>query len=212
MYNCVAFCVAFSTLNLFLFFLKGFKKSAILPTIYWGLLASSGVCLHSSHAALSTCFYHDLHHPPQVSEANRQDICWESNSIFTFLCWHKKRHVKVLINLPWMAWEYAHFCIVYFFIYFFCKYALTDNEVKGGWSFESQLNGKGFPQLNTKIDSFSLKKFEGKLLTKQRLLIEMLLHRTCIVYMCSLRGQIGTESIQCALNENKILNKTYFQF
>lgn len=75
MYNCVAFCVAFSTLNLFLFFLKGFKKSAILPTIYWGLLASSGVCLHSSHAALSTCFYHDLHHPPQVSEANRQDIC-----------------------------------------------------------------------------------------------------------------------------------------
>lgn len=62
----------------------------------------------------------------------------------------KKRHVKVLINLPWMAWEFAHFCIVYFCCC--CKYALKDTEVKGGWGFESQLNGKEFPQLDSKID------------------------------------------------------------
>lgn len=62
------------------FSLTGFKKSAILSTIYWGLLASSGVCLHGSHAALSTCFHHDLHHPPQVSKAN----CWDID-----LSWRK---------------------------------------------------------------------------------------------------------------------------
>lgn len=47
----------------------GFKKSAILPTVSRGLPASSGVCLHSSHAALSARFHHDLYCPPQVRRA-----------------------------------------------------------------------------------------------------------------------------------------------
>ena len=44
----------------------GFEESAVLPTIPRGLLASSGVCLHSSHAALPARIHHDLYCPPQV--------------------------------------------------------------------------------------------------------------------------------------------------
>lgn len=44
----------------------GFEASAVLPTIPRGLPASSGVCVHSSHAALSACLHHDLYCPPQV--------------------------------------------------------------------------------------------------------------------------------------------------
>lgn len=51
----------------------GFEKSVVLPTVYWGLLASGGVRLHCSHAALPARFHHDLRRSPQVSEARCQD-------------------------------------------------------------------------------------------------------------------------------------------
>lgn len=60
----------------------GFKASAILPTVPWGLPASSGVCLHSSHVAVSACFHHDLYCPPQVRRAY---IKWQFLAVFKSL-------------------------------------------------------------------------------------------------------------------------------
>lgn len=49
---------------------SGFKASAVLPTIPWRLLASSGICLYSCHATLFAHLHHDLHHPPQVNNCH----------------------------------------------------------------------------------------------------------------------------------------------
>lgn len=63
----------------------GFEESAVLSTIPRGLLASSGVCLHSSHAALLARIHHDLYCPPQV-----RITIWKPFSNLVILIWGKK--------------------------------------------------------------------------------------------------------------------------
>lgn len=118
----------FSFITLFCFWIcSGFKASAVLPTIPWRLLASSGICLYSCHAPLFAHLHHDLHHPPQVNKCHFSTnlhydnfrnfsncLCswnihlWNEIELLWFKNFKPDKVRKQLMNLLWLwatGWE-----------------------------------------------------------------------------------------------------------